>query len=494
MLVLACLGAAFGLSQFRSKVESVPVVDIGSSLTPSDPEQASGPRNILIIGTDSAKRLEDDDPVTDGRESFGQLADVIMILRIDPGDGTARLLSIPRDSRVEVAPKWNMTKINAAIGAGGDEGPRNLVRTIKKNFGISIDNFVEVDFKSFRDLVEVLGGIPVYFSTPVRDKNSGLYIDQPGCIMLNPAEALAYSRARHFEYQVDGRWKTDPTGDLGRISRQQDFIKRSLRRASDKGIRQPGTALGIVNAGAASVTMDDTLTVGSILDLLREFQTFDPNSLQSTQIPTTSSLRGGISYQEVLWDDAEPLLAEFRTPYGTPLAPANVIVDVTGPKSASEDLVRVADELDAVGFDAESVGASSSKGTSTQLTFGPSGREAALLMLAQLDGDVDVQLDESIRGARVVLRIGSDFGSVRKEAIPLDQLSADLLPTTTSSSSTTTVDDGDSESAETGGESGESSSTTVAGDGTAAGSPSSTTSTTVPGIVPTDPDLAATCR
>ena len=124
-----------------------------------------------------------------------------MILRIDPRDNSAKILSIPRDSRVAIAPDGHMDRINSAIA--GSNGPRTLVQTIKRNFGISIDNYVQIDFEAFRQLVDVLGGVPVYFSTPVRDKNTGLDIDSPGCKLLNPVDALAYARSRHFQFQLE---------------------------------------------------------------------------------------------------------------------------------------------------------------------------------------------------------------------------------------------------------------------------------------------------
>ena len=176
VLVVACLGAAAGLSQIRSTINDVPVVDIGSSLTPT--AEISEPRNFLIIGTDSDEGIDDSDPITRGRDHLGELADVIMILRVDPRDSSAKLLSIPRDSRVAVAPDWDMGRINTAIA--GVQGARNLVQTIKRNFGISIDNYVEIDWKSFRDLVEVIDGVPVYFTTPARDRETGLVVEAPG--------------------------------------------------------------------------------------------------------------------------------------------------------------------------------------------------------------------------------------------------------------------------------------------------------------------------
>lgn len=468
VLVVACLGAAAGLSKIRSTIEDVPVVDIGSSLTPAP--EVTEPRNFLIIGTDSAARLSEDDPVTNGREQLGQLADVIMILRVDPRDGSAKILSIPRDSRVEVAPDWGMERINTAIA--GTDGPQNLVQTIKRNFGISIDNYVEVDFQSFRDLVEVLGGVPVYFATPVRDKNTGLHVDTPGCITLDPTQALAYARSRHFEYQVDGEWETDGTGDLGRITRQQDFIKRSLRRASDKGIRNPSTAVGVVNAAAASVRMDDTLDVGTILTLVSEFRDFNPDSLVSQQIPTYADPRGGVAYQSIDWEAAEPLLEQFRgVDAGAALTPAAVIVDVEGDEDDRARTDEVAAHLDAAGFDAEVFDAGA--GSTTTITYGPHGRDAALLLASQLEAVPAVELDEDISGYRVVLTVGTDFAGVRAEALPLDQLPADLVPTT--STPTTTAPE------------------VSTSEPTDASAPSTTT-TSVPGVVPTDPAKAATCR
>ena len=485
VLVIACLGTAYGLSTVRTKFESMPVVEFDSTLTPTS--EVSEPRNFLIIGTDSAARLDEDDAVAEGRSKLGTLADVIMILRVDPRDESVRLLSIPRDSRVAISPGGNMSRINTAIS--GVEGPKNLVQTIKRNFGISIDNYVEIDFQSFRDLVEVLGGVPVYFATPVRDKETGLDVREPGCRMLDPVQALAYARSRHFEYEEDGKWRTDGTGDLGRITRQQDFIKRALRRAADKGLRNPSTAVGVVNAAAGSVTLDQTLDVGTILSLLSKFKSFNPDSLASVQVPTVASPRGGVAYQDIVWDEAEPLLVPFRgVDPGAPLQPRNVIVDVAGRQSRAEELAGIATQLDAVEFDAEVV-EDGSKVQRTTITYGPTGRDAAVLLAAQLDVMPDFDLDEDLPGNRVVLEVGSDFGTVRTEAVPLDQLPADQLPPVTTADTTPETSLDTTSSTETTAEP-----DTTLGEGDEADPASPEQTTTVPGVVPTDPEKAAVCR
>jgi LCP family protein required for cell wall assembly len=396
-----------------------------------------------------------------------------------------------------------MRRINTAIA--GPQGARNLVQTIKHNFGISIDNYVEIDWKSFRDLVEVIDGVPVYFTTPARDRETGLVVDQPGCVVLDEVQALAYARSRHFEYQVDGDWETDISSDHGRIARQQDFIKRALRRASDKGVRNPSTAVGIVNAAAASVTLDDTLDVGTILTLVSEFQNFNPDSLDSQQVPTVYAPRGGVAYEEVQWDLAEPMIEPFRgVDPGQPLAARNVIVDVRGRESIEDELIDHAARLDTAGFDAEVV-EGGSLGSDTVIRYGPRGRDAALLLAAQLETLPEVELDEDLAGYRVELSVGSDFTGVREAALPLDQLPQDLLPERGSDDGSYDGPDGSDGSGSDGSDEGDGSedTTTTEGDGSTTtdglpgigiGDGTTTTTTSTPGVVPTNLAAAATCR
>jgi len=333
--------------------------------------------------------------------------------------------------------------------------------------------------------------VPVYFTTPVRDRNSGLAIDEAGCHMLDPGQALAYARARHFEwYDADVRkWRTDPTSDLGRISRQQDFIKRALRRAADKGLRNPNTALGVINAASSSVKMDSTLDVGTLLSLAGQFQTFNPDSLQSVQVPTTGGMRGGVAYQDVLWDEAEPLLEPFRgVDPATGPTPRNVIVTVKGTAGQREQLDQSVALLDTAGFDAD-VQEQRSGSRTTTISYGPNGRDAAVLLASQLGVVPRFELDDSIRGYRVVLAVGDDFDGVREQAVPLDQLPADQLPPGTDDAQ----DAPGPETTES--PTPETTDSVPEGDGVDDGAPEPLgDEADVPGIVPTDPAAAALCR
>ena len=93
-------------------------------------------------------------------------------------------------------------------------------------------------------------------------------------------------RSRHYEEQIDGRWVEDLGSDIGRIARQQDFIRRALSRAIDRGARNPGTLDQLIDVGLSGITVDSELTADDIFDLGTRFRSFDPDSL------TTYSLEG----------------------------------------------------------------------------------------------------------------------------------------------------------------------------------------------------------
>src|SRR3546814_482875 len=160
-------------------------------------------------------------------------SDTMMILRVDPASTRAALLSLPRDLWVPI-PGHGNGRINEAIELGG---PELLVDTIKGYLGIPINHYAQVDLHGFGRLVEAIDGVEIYFQNPVRDQRSGLDVPEPGCITLDARNALGFVRSRAYQEYVDGRWRTDPTGDLGRIRRQQQFIIAALERSVERGLR-----------------------------------------------------------------------------------------------------------------------------------------------------------------------------------------------------------------------------------------------------------------
>lgn len=316
-LVLACgtltvvvfAAGAAGIAYLYRKVEQLPRVELSQVLEPR--ENSSAPRNVLIVGVDSAERLERGDPVRFGREGDVTLADVIMILRVDPETNRADLLSIPRDLWVRYPDSRDQARINQAIDrAGGD--PDLLIDMLDEYLGIPVHHYVELDFAGFRQLVDAVGGVPMDFEHPTRDQRTGLNIVEAGCVTLGPEQALAYARSRAYQELIDGEWRTDPTGDLGRIERQQVFIRATIGRALGQGARNPGVFDRLLDAALASVTVDEVLTTGEIVDLARRFRSFDPDALHTYRLPVTPDTVGAAQIVRLAEARAEPILDVFR--------------------------------------------------------------------------------------------------------------------------------------------------------------------------------------
>jgi LCP family protein required for cell wall assembly len=153
---------------------------------------------------------------SDAREGLaGQRTDTIMLLHT--GSGPNLLMSIPRDSQVEI-PGHGTTKINAAFAYGG---PKLLIGTIEQNTGIRVDHYVEIGFTGFKDVVDALGGITICPSVNMTDPLAHLNIKK-GCQEADGKTALGYSRARHF----DPRY-----GDISRAQHQREVVSAVGKKA-----------------------------------------------------------------------------------------------------------------------------------------------------------------------------------------------------------------------------------------------------------------------
>ncbi len=150
------LASASSLTYVYDKFEKLPRVELSGVLDEGAP--AGEPENFLIVGVDNATGLDQGDPVRTGRTQ-SELSDTIMVLRIDPESRQAALLSLPRDLWVEIPGTGSSQRINSTLERGG---PELLIQTIVDDFGIPINHYVEVDFASFKGLVEAIDGVPIF--------------------------------------------------------------------------------------------------------------------------------------------------------------------------------------------------------------------------------------------------------------------------------------------------------------------------------------------
>ena len=160
----SALAAAWFVWTLYDSLAEVPRIQISGEVLRTETPPGL-PVNFLLVGTDSARGLDPDDPILIDRvlDPEGRsLADTIMLLRLDPNSGSAWVLSLPRDLIVDI-PGAQTHRINAALFVGG---PNTLVETVSDNLDVVINHYVQLDFLGFREVVDVLGGVPVWFSNP----------------------------------------------------------------------------------------------------------------------------------------------------------------------------------------------------------------------------------------------------------------------------------------------------------------------------------------
>lgn len=183
-------------------------VDIEPRAGERPPEQPG--TTYLLVGSDSRRGLSEADNRrlgTGGVGDVGQRTDTIMLLHT--GSGPNLLLSIPRDSIVDI-PGRGSGKINAAFAYGG---PRLLVRTLEQETGVRIDDYVEIGFGGFVNAVDAVGGIEICPEEAMDDPRANLDI-KAGCQEADGVKALGYSRSRYVSQY----------GDLDRARRQREVI------------------------------------------------------------------------------------------------------------------------------------------------------------------------------------------------------------------------------------------------------------------------------
>jgi LCP family protein required for cell wall assembly len=430
ILIFICLLTAGGLAYAYSKLSKIGRVQLGNSLAPVDKTVGGGAENFLIVGTDSAEGLAPNDPVLAGRPG-GLRSDTIMILRLDPNSTHAQLLSLPRDLYVPIDGEQGRDRINAAIQGG----PERLINTIKNDFGIPINHYIEMNFFAFRSVVAAVGGVPVYFPTPVRDQNSGLDIENTGCVTLDPVQALAYARSRDFEYFENGHWKTDPSGDLGRISRQQAFIRQVIQRAIDKGARNPAVLNDLIDTGTSALHLDPSLTPGDLVSLGQRFKEFSPENLDTYSVPSTSATINGADVQMLVWLQAQPILNLFRGVDAN--AVDSTVVLVENGTATSGFGSKAADDLRAVGFSVPPqfvVDADRFDYPRTILRYLPGNEGKAEAVASRLNAAPIVEQTNYIVGADLVVIVGADWQGIRSTPGPTVP-----LPTNTTTTTTTTA-------------------------------------------------------
>jgi LCP family protein required for cell wall assembly len=364
IIVLACFAGAAGLVLARNVSNSIGKVELADPSTgttvaggtpattlPGDSAATSAPqdtaptetfpaadpsaKNFLITGADNNACIDPNSPYAAAfGNRVGERSDTIMLMRVDPSTNRAAVLSFPRDLWVQIAGRQNKNRINTAYVK---DDPQRLIDTIYQNFGVGVDHFIQVDFCAFKNIVDAVGGVAVPFEHPARDTHSGLNVPTAGCFTFDGDHALAYVRSRYYQYYKDGTWVKDGLSDLGRVSRQQDFIRRALSAALDKGITNPSVARGLIETAEKNVVTDGELSVSRMLEFAGVLRNLDPDSISSYQIESEGAKISGQSVliPRIKGDNMRAILAIFRGEAPLAGAPEQVFETTTTTSTTS---------------------------------------------------------------------------------------------------------------------------------------------------------------
>jgi LCP family protein required for cell wall assembly len=404
----------------EAKLASADRVD----LTLAEPASGGG-ANYLLIGSDSREFVNSKDEAGffgDVADAGGNRSDTIMVLHTDPDSGRALLVSFPRDLWVDV-PGRGKSRINAAF----NDGPQAVIDTLANEFNVPIHHYAEVNFESFAEIVDAIGAIPVLFPTAARDRLSGLGIPYPGCAAIDGGTALAFVRSRHLELlNVDtGEWEdADQIPDLGRIGRQQAFLREVGARAVDAALSNPFKGNEIAQAAVDHLTVDQDFSRTDVFALADGLagESNGAGGPESQTVPIEAATRDG---QEVLEpaDDAEALMERLRNfdleiPDPSSVTPDDTRVRVLNASGVDGAAGTALKSLKALGFQGAGTGNADRQLQTSEVHHAPGSEDQAALVAGYVTGPVQVVSDDSVEGADVTLWIARSFGGIATAPAP----------------------------------------------------------------------------
>jgi LCP family protein required for cell wall assembly len=299
VIVLIVGGVAADYFYLGSLVHKVNVKTLQKSSAASE--------NILLIGSTTRCGLKQQNAAygTCAEGVTGVNSDIDMILHLDPATHSVSLLSIPRDTFVPNARIIGANKIDAALY----EGPSQLITAIEEDFAIPINNYVELNFDTFANVVNALGGVKMYFPIPIYDAESDLNIEHPGCYDLDGFHALQLVRARHLQIQPTPSnhdphtWTYEALSDLARIRRTHEFLRVLSAKVATRGLSNPITDQSIMTAVLPSLTVDSGFGESKMVSLAETFAHTSIANVPQYTYPVSDVQTGSLLYQGYYYGD-----------------------------------------------------------------------------------------------------------------------------------------------------------------------------------------------
>jgi len=229
----------------------------------TDPDKSV---NTLVMGSDAGSNK--------GEGGYCR-SDVMMLVCLQERDKKAVVISIPRDTKIELT-GHGTEKINAAHSYGGPSGAIDAVKTL---LGLDVNHYISMQFTGFQQIVNALGGVPIHLNQPINDPHAG-YLPA-GDLNLDGWQALVVVRSRKL-----------PNGDVDRIKSQQAFMKALMAKA--ESMKSVWKAKQLVDIVATNCKMD--YSASQLMSLADELRGFDINNVQFVTVPGDSKYINGASY------------------------------------------------------------------------------------------------------------------------------------------------------------------------------------------------------
>ncbi len=466
-VIVLVVGGTVGYAFYRfGEIKRVPK---GASVVRAKP---GAPENILLIGSTNrcaAKNIK----VFQQECAAGVTginSDVVMVLRIVPATHRLTILSIPRDTFVPNARAGGLyNKIDAALA----NGPAQLATAISQDYGIPINHFVELDFGSFENVVNALGGIDMYFPARLYDAvNPPLIINRTGCVHLSGYVALALVRARHLYYFVKrqkpnyaainsaaaaGTYFTpnsggsfDGSGDLGRIVRVHEFLRVLGSAVAKSGIGNVLRDNALIGAIAPFLTVDSSFGNTEMISLGLELKDANLSSAPELTTPIVNNAATyyykGYNYGDVVFptepQDQATINAFMGTkPPGLKLSPESITVSVIDGTNSPSATAATSSALGALGYRIIPTTATNYVGpvSETTVLYGPGHLQQAERVKASLHGTVILGMGTPAAGAEVSVIAGSDLLVHGTPRAPTTTSSTTASSTTAAPGSTTST-------------------------------------------------------
>ena len=414
-LTLAAGSATVAVGQLEENVTTVDISDQVGERPVDHGDLSAGPVTFLLMGSDQRTGT--------GNKSYGYFegarSDTTMLLHVYPDRESAVVVSIPRDTIVDLPSCKDADgqtvppvrdRFNVAFDRGG---PGCTVKTVEDMTGLTIDHFVVLDFNGFKKTIDALGGVEVCLTRPLQDDKSG--IDLPaGRTRVDGEDALAFVRVRN---------NIGDGSDISRIDRQQIFLSSLIQEVTGSGLlTDPLRIWRVLNESSKAVATDKALADSEgLISLATSLSGLRPKDISFVTLPWLPNADGATIVADQPKADAMWAAIADDKPWPPPPtkgvdgkklteAPAESVVDVHNATGVEGQGSGAAEDLAAQGFRIGVIDAREEVSTRTVIRHSPDRLEAARTLQAAVPGSV--LREDADRGTRLDLTLGESYDGV----------------------------------------------------------------------------------